>query len=467
MSASAGLGTRVTRGGTILLLRQLLGAALAFAGMLALARLLQPAENGLYFAAFGIVFFAQNLGRLGLDTYLVRAPGRLDPAMSDQVFLLLCALGCATGATLVAASRPVALAMTMPDLAPVLAALAASIPLTHLGKVPLARLERDLAYGPIGLAELAAQAVFFAVAIPAARAGWGAFAPVAGWWAQQAMLLVLFTTLSGYWPTFRWQPSLAREALGYGTVATGAVLVQSLRPLMIPILVGGTQGAAAVGVVSLAVRLLENLSIARTVISRMSVPLLARLATDPPRLLPAFRLAIEVQTLAVAVPIALFSLSATAVIPFLFGPAWTDAARIVTLLSPPMILGGVFGLHLPLLMTLRRPHAVVLSQAAATALAWAAGALLVPRLGAEGYAWAEIAATAAWLVPALLVARAFGRVRYDPALVWAGAASLASLAPLAGGWPLLALPALVLHHPTRQRFATLMARVRAGRLLPR
>ena len=55
------LAARVLRGGTLLLVRQLLGAVLAFAGMLALARLLGPAQSGLYFTAFGIVFFAQNI----------------------------------------------------------------------------------------------------------------------------------------------------------------------------------------------------------------------------------------------------------------------------------------------------------------------------------------------------------------------------------------------------------------------
>ena len=87
-----------------------------------------------------------------------------------------------------------------------------------------------------------------------------------------------------------------------------------------------------------------------------------------------------------------------------------------------MILMGVFGLHELLLMTLRRPHALIIAQAAATALAWTAAALLIPRFGIAGYAFAEIAAAAAWLVPAVPVHRHFGDVRYVPALLWAAAA---------------------------------------------
>ena len=66
------------------------------------------------------------------------------------------------------------------------------------------------------MAELAAQALFFAVAIPAAIAGWGAFAPVAGWWMQQTALLVAAYALAGYRPGFHWDRVMAREALAYG-----------------------------------------------------------------------------------------------------------------------------------------------------------------------------------------------------------------------------------------------------------
>ena len=55
----------------------------------------------------------------------------------------------------------------------------------------------------------------------------------------------------------------------------------------------------------------------------------------------------------------------------------------------------------------------------------------------------------------ILVHRRFDRVSYDPALLWAGAASLAALAPLAGWWLILAVPALVLHRQTRHQLAAL------------
>jgi O-antigen/teichoic acid export membrane protein len=465
--AADGLAERVVRGGGFLLARQVAGAALGFGGMLVLARLLGPAPSGLYFTAFGIVFFVQNVAKLSLDVFVVRAPGRLEKAVLDQVFVMLAVSGLATTVVMVAISGSIARAIGMPELRGVLAVLSASILLMHLYRVPLARLERELAFRQIGVLELGAQAAFFFVAVCAAGAGWGAYAPAAGWLAQQLAMLVGCLAVAGYRPAFRWDRAVAADALAYGGLATSSILIQSLRPLIVPLLVGGTQGAAAVGIVSLAVRLLETLSICRTVISRMSVSLLARMADDRERLLRTLGLAIEIQTAAVAIPIAGFSLVAAQVIPAVFGPEWAGAARLVTLLSPPMIATGVFGLHGFLLMTARRPRALVVSQVAATALAWAAAAVFIPRFGYAGYAYAEIAAIAAWLVPAWLVARDFGRVRTRPALLWAAAASLTALAPLAGWGLVLALPALALHRPTRTAAAAalgfLRERVALGR----
>ena len=75
------------------------------------------------------MFFVQNVAKLGLDIFLVRAPGRLDKAMLDQVFVLLVATGLAATLGLAAASGAVARALRMPDLqGPLAVALAATIP---------------------------------------------------------------------------------------------------------------------------------------------------------------------------------------------------------------------------------------------------------------------------------------------------------------------------------------------------
>src|SRR6188508_3440850 len=148
--AATGLTASIVRSGGFLFGRQLLGAVVAFFGMLALARLLGPERTGVYFTAFGIVFFVQNVARLGLDVYLLRAPGTVDKATLDQVFALLCGLGIAAGGLVAASGSLLAGALRMPAVEGPILAMAATIPVMHLYRVPLATLEREMAFGRIG-----------------------------------------------------------------------------------------------------------------------------------------------------------------------------------------------------------------------------------------------------------------------------------------------------------------------------
>ncbi len=123
---------------------------------------------------------------------------------------------------------------------------------------------------------------------------------------------------------------------------------------------------------------------------------------------------------------------------------------MLPLLAPATIVAATFSLNTLLLTTEARPRALILTQLAATSLAWTAALVAVPRFGVAGYACAELAAALAWIIPVRLVRRRYGRVGYEAAGVWAAVASLAALAPLFGWWLMLPLPALVLHPASRR-----------------
>ena len=238
-AALGGPRRRALRGGSVLLVRQVLGAALAFAGMLALARLLGPAENGLYFTAFGIVFFVQNLAKLGLDTFLVRLPGPLDEATLDQIFVLLAVLGPPRPSPR-RGQRRRRPALAMPDLQgpsrprrldP------ADAPLPR----PLSRLERDLAFGASASSSSRPRRCSSPSRSPR-PCRVGRLRPRRRMVRPAGALLAACFAASGYRPGFALAPRAAREALAYGCSHHRPILIQSLRPLIVPLLVGGTQG---------------------------------------------------------------------------------------------------------------------------------------------------------------------------------------------------------------------------------
>jgi len=437
---NANLRTEVLKGGRRLFFRQLAGVGVSLIGVLVLTRQIGPSSYGVYASAFGLTFFAQTMGEWSLDIYMVRRSGGLPLFVCHQVFTLLILLAFITTAVMLSLTSTIASLVHLPDFSPVAFVMFASIPLMHLQQVPLSRRERGFDYGTIGVVEVLAQLTFFVVALPLAVAGKGVWAPVGGWWAQQLVLLAGFWIRDDYHPRFSWDFTLIKEIMTYGALTTCGTFVYSLRTLVIPLLAASTLGAAAVGFLSLAIRLVEQLAFARQVMARLSFALVGRVVSDRQRLRRALTQGTELQLLAVGVPLTLFALLAGPLVPLIFGQNWTPVATLVPLLAPAWLAIAAFSLQTAVLATRARPWELIVSQGTSTVLLWAGSLVLLSPYGVEGYAYAELIAMASWLVGDVLMARSFPRPRYGVAIGWWIALSATALAPVVTWWLLLCLP---------------------------
>jgi O-antigen/teichoic acid export membrane protein len=439
------LKEEVLHGGRLLLIRQGLGLVVSVGGVLLLTRLIGPSDYGLYAAAFSFAFFAQATGELSLDVYLVRREGELTDEVCDQVFTLLSLLAVATVAITLALAPLLSSGLRLHGFEPIEQVMFLSIPLMQLQQVHLSRLERTLDYRSIGVVELAAQIAFFAVAVVLAAAfKAGAWAPVAGWWTQQALLAAGFWRSDRYRPRLRWRGALVREILTYGAVMTAANFVYSLRNLVAPILIGRTLGAAAIGYVALAERVSIQLGVAQQLIFRISISVLGRISTERDRLQRAMTQGAELQLLAAGIPITVFSMLAAVLVPIVFGTRWLPVATLIPLLAPPCMAAAFFNLEFAALALRRRPWELVVAQGSGALLMWVGAVVFVPLAGVRGYGYAELLAIAAWLVTDHLVARNFLRPQYRFGLIWWAALSAAALAPVTSWWLVLAVPACLL-----------------------
>jgi O-antigen/teichoic acid export membrane protein len=444
VEADDGLRANVVRGGRLLFIRQTIGLVISLGGVLALTRLIGPTDYGTYASAFGIAFFVQATGELSLDVYLVRHPGDLEKERCDQVFTLLVILAVVTTALTVAVAPLISQFLRFPSFEDVLIVMFLSCPAVHLQQVHLSRMEREFGYGTIGRIELIAQAGFFAVALPLAAAGSGVWAPVAGWWLQQIILLVGFWAREPYRPRFVWNPPWIREILSFGAVTNSSNLVYSLRTLVPAVVVGHALGAAAVGLVSLAVRLGQQLSFAQTVMFRISIAVLGRIADDGARMKRAMTQGAELQLLSVGIPLAGFSIVASVLVPLVFGHKWTQVATLIPLLAGPYMAMAMFSLLLASMSLQARPWDLIVAQASSSVLLWAAALILVPAEGLRGYGYAEMIATASWLITDRLMAGRRVRPDYRMLLLWWGGLSAAALAPVTTWWLLAAIPACLI-----------------------
>ncbi|MDP2958887.1 MAG: hypothetical protein Q8N53_20855, partial [Longimicrobiales bacterium] len=175
----------------------------------------------------------------------------------------------------------------------------------------------------------------------------------------------------------------------------------------------------------------------------------------------AVREGMHLQALAVAPPLVAFGWLGGWLVPTLFGGDWEPLMGIYPAIALGLLTSSMFGLQSAALYVRRRSWEVAVSHGAHLALLAGTAALLVPRIGLMGYAWAEVAALASFGVVHAYLARAVGRISYaHMAPLWGASAVALALPrhPLVGGVLMAAAAAL---GPTRTVVAGVWAELRS------
>ena len=413
-----GLRSKVIKGGALMVIRQALGILLSLIGVLFITRVIGPTEYGLYGVAYGIVSFLGGLGIWGLDVYLLRKTSNPDQQDYDQAFTLLLCISGVFALSLVLGQHIIAQMLKLPEVAPLIAVMGLTLPLSLLNLPLTIKLDRDLNFQRVAFIELISQISYYVVALPLANRGAGAWAPVGGLWLQQITMVVLTVYSTSLRPRLCWKPSLVREMLAYGLSLSFAGWLWQLRSLVNPVIVGRFAGAEAVGFVALAIRLVEMLAFAKAVTWRLAMAALAKLENDKTRLRKSVEEGMRLQALAVGLPMAGFAIAAPVVLPLVFGKDWTPALQIFPLIAIGYLANSMFNLHSSVLYLCGKNLEVTWFHAAHIALFAGGAFLLVPYLGMMGYGWAEIAALASYIVIHIYTAKEIGSPNYTVALGW-------------------------------------------------
>lgn len=412
------LRARVMRGGMYLSVRQGIGMALSVGGVILLTRMIGPEAYGIFAAAMGIYLFLLTVSQWGVNVYLIRHEGELQPRDYHQAFSLLLLLG-TSGMGLALLGLPLMERwLQIEGFGPVAIAMFANIPLSLILLVPLARMERELDYRRVVWIELIEQIAYYLVALILAYGGWGAWAPVGGWWARQFLGLVLVYGMSGYRPRLHWDSGLVQDMLGYGLGFSASNWVWQVRTLVNPFLVGRFAGAEAVGYVALAIRVVDVLGFVKSAAWRLSIAALGRLQGDRSRLTWAITEGMQLQILALGPFLVGFSVVAPWILPLLLGSDWLPMLEVYPFIALGYLVNAVFNMHSSALYVLRRNWEVTIFHVVHIAL-FAGGAFwLVPRVGLVGYGWAEVLALASYPVIHFFTVREVGSPDYRLAGLW-------------------------------------------------
>jgi PST family polysaccharide transporter len=306
-------------------LTQLVAQVAQYGSFVLLARLLTPQDFGLVACATLVVNFVAMLNELGLGAALIQRadlrPGHLNACFWSNVAAGL------TLAVLVGGSASwVAGFFHSPATGPLLLALALGFPLMALAVVPKTLMEKELRFKELGLIDAGAAIANAVVAVGMAATGWGAWSLVAG------TLVGYAVQLAALWPRAAWVPGLRfsreelRELFGFGLNVLGTRLVGYLNANIDYVVIGRTLGPAALGVYSLAYKLVTwpMLKVSHVVL-RVMFPAFARIQHDDEALRRHYTTLVGTLALVAYPLLAGLAVMAPEALPVVFGPRW-DAA---------------------------------------------------------------------------------------------------------------------------------------------
>jgi PST family polysaccharide transporter len=422
------LGATAARGVGILVSRTLVLQLLTAGVTLVLARLLSPADYGLFALAAAVQSVAQVASGAGLSAALIRQPEDPSPRQQRAVtgFLFMTGLAFAAATALIAFAGLPALGVQSDSLK-VIAATALAVPVYALRTVPMVLLERHLKFGRVAVVETAETLAFNAFALAGALAGLGAYSLAGAVPVAAVAGLFAVRTLHRRGAGLSLDLDEVRPLAHFGLRASFLQTATLARGLGFVTLVTAIGGTSTTGFFAMSTRLFAFPTALASAVQRVSFPALSRSPHERSR--RAARAAALSATLA-SLPIALLAGGAHALVAVLLGDRWLPTVDLVLTSSPGVLLTAS---AIPAMVGLalseghsRGPIVAV----ACSAIAMAAACLAaVPPLGTAGVGIALSLSAAVSVVVLSLHADAAMR---DAALPVGRALAIGSLAAAAG-----------------------------------
>lgn len=244
--------------------------------MTVLARLLAPDAYGLMALAAIVTNLAYLFRDMGTGAALIQAAA-VSPRMAATVHWSNLGLGVLIGVTVAASAPLMAHVFHEPQLTGVLCLLALVFPVTAVGVVHQALLERESKFSVVAGAEIAAALAGLAVALLLAWRGAGVFSLVAQMIVSTLVSTTTIVLRSSFKPARHWDLAEFKSIAGFSGNLSLFNLVLYVSRNADSMVVGRLLGSASLGVYSMAYRLmlfpLQNMTF---VASRVLFPVMSR-----------------------------------------------------------------------------------------------------------------------------------------------------------------------------------------------
>jgi O-antigen/teichoic acid export membrane protein len=397
---------RAVRGALSVGVRNLAVRGLGLVGVVILSRLLDPHAFGLLAFGFTLRVLCDIISAGGLAAGLVRREA--EPTREEFAGMAFFQLGVAL--LLIALTALAGLAFG--DTAFLAAIMLLALPITILRVPSVITFERRLQWDLIARAEVTEMVVYNVVAIGLVLLGagvWGVAAASAVQAATGTAILLVKGPVGLVLP----RPRIAevRRLLGFGAKFQAVAVVTVARDQGLNLVVAAAGGVAALGIWSIAYRVLQAILLLLQSLWRVSYPATARALEAGDSADDLVQSLLRVSTTIVAVPALLLAGTAPVLVHVVFGAEWADAAAILPWGAAAIVVwGGVSTATAGFLQArgdVTRFLLVVLMQT----LAWFDVTIwLMPDLGAESVGIGMLVAAVFYVAGISLVMRDHARL---------------------------------------------------------
>jgi PST family polysaccharide transporter len=401
-----------------------------------LARVLSPADFGVFAVALVVLVLLSNLNDLGVEQTLVRWPGSLRqvaPTASTVIFGFSFLLFLAFFLAAPAISRE----LGAPEASGIIRLLSVGLLINGVAAVPSALLTRSFAQDKKTYADLTGFVVGTGLTIVLALLGLGAWSLAWGRLVGNAInsgMQIRFAPVR-YRPG--WSPAVARQLLRSGTPLAGATIVAILVVNIDNLVIGRELGPVALGLYVLAFNLSGwPYNLFSKTVAKVSVAGFAAMQHDRPALQAAFARSLALM-IAVSAPLCvLLALLAEPAVRFLYGSTWVPAAAALVALAVYGLVRVVLQLTFELLIAVGRSRLALWLQGLWLVVLVPAVLIGANTSGIRGVATAHAVVALAIMVPAFTIS--LWRMGFSVRALAAGLARPLIGLPLVAVGPLLA-----------------------------
>jgi PST family polysaccharide transporter len=310
-----------------------------FAVGLVLARLLTPADFGVYAVAMAASAFAMYVNDVGMIAACVQWRGKFEDMAPTATVIAVLSSFAAYGVIWLGAPAFAQLS-GVPEATPVVRLLCLTIVIDGITAVRSAALMRRFAQDRLTIANMVGMLANAAVALPMAFAGAGAYSFATGQLTAAVVIGVIVFRMADLPIQFALDKEVSKRLLKFGLPWAATLGIEAILLNADFVIVGNVLGAAALGYYMLAFNISNWVpGLVGTAVRYVSLPSFARLAEqDNAAFESGIRRSVPILFAAVLPVAAIMAILAPELIYILYGPQWGPSAVVLRYLAILMVV---------------------------------------------------------------------------------------------------------------------------------